>query len=186
MAYLLIGFILLLIIAPMFALLPSARQKEQMNLRNAATGKGIIVELTSILDPIPRQDKYISNTGKRLEPLLKVVAYRVSRKKPRHWRLQPSVDWGLERGDEDAPELPGTWRWNPLKSDDLPLKIERFLVSELASLPDDVVKIDEINRVLSIYWHERSGDDGLAVIVRFLNGCIEIPIDYLEADPDCK
>ena len=59
MIYLIIGFALLLIIAPIFAILPSARQKEQMNMRRKAMAEGVSVELTSIQDPVPNQDKYI-------------------------------------------------------------------------------------------------------------------------------
>ena len=184
MTYLIIGIILLLIIAPLFAILPSARQKEQMNMRKEAMGKGISVELTGILDPIPHQDKYISNTGKRLEPILKVAAYRVLRKKPRQWRLSSAIDWGLERGEDNAPDLPDTWCWSQAKPDALSKEMVGFLVNEIASLPDDVVKIDEMNYVLSVYWHERSGEAGLASIVRFLNGCVEIPLHNLQGDLD--
>lgn len=182
MTYLIIGFILLLIIAPLFAILPSARQKEQMNMRKEAMAKGISVELTSIHDPIPHQEKYISNTGKRLEPILKVAAYRVGRKKPRHWRLSPAIDWELERGEDSSPDLPGTWCWSQAKPDALSKEMGNFLVNEIASLPDDVVKIDEMNYVLSVYWHERSGEAGLSSTVRFLNGCIEIPLHDLQND----
>ena len=184
MTYLIIGIILLLVIAPLFAILPSARQKEQMNIRKEAMGKGISVELTSIQDPIPNQDKYISNTGKRLEPILKVAAYRISRRKPRHWRLSPVINWGLVRGEDDAPDLPGTWCWSEAKPEALSEEMGNFLVNEIASLPDDVVKIDEMNYVLSVYWHERSRQAGLASIVRFLNGCIEIPLHNLQDDLD--
>ena len=114
--------------------------------------------------------------------MLKVAAYRVSRKKPQHWRLSPVVDWGLERGEGSSPVLPGTWSWSQAKPDALSVEMENFLVNELASLPDDVVKIDDMNFVLSVYWHERSGEVGLASIVRFLNGCIEIPLHDLQND----
>ncbi|MBQ73653.1 MAG: hypothetical protein CMQ20_01360 [Gammaproteobacteria bacterium] len=184
MIYLIIGFALLLIIAPIFAILPSARQKEQMNMRRKAMAEGVSVELTSIQDPVPNQDKYISNTGKPLEPVLGVVAYRVSRKKPRQWRLAPQIDWVLERGDQHSPDLPGTWCWVQSKPDALPAEMEKFLIRELACIPGDVVRIDEKNYVLSIYWHESSGEEGLASVCRFLSGCIEIPLHYLKDDLD--
>lgn len=182
MTYLIIGFILLLVIAPLFAILPSARQKEQMKMRREAMDKGISVELTSIQDPVPRQDKYLSNTGKRLEPLLKVAAYRVVRKKPLEWRLSPVIGWGLERGEEPCPGLPEPWRWSQPKPDVLSEEMKVFLARELSSLPDDVVKIDEVNYVLSAYWLEGSGEVGLASIVRFLNGCVAIPLQNLPDD----
>ena len=184
MSYLIIGFILILIIAPVFAILPSARQKEQMRLRKQAMESGISVELTSIRDPIPRQDKYISNTGKSLEPIVKLVAYRMPRTKPRHWRLSPAIDWALERGDAEMPDLPGLWRWSESKPETLSEAMNEFLRNELISLPDDVVKIEELNYVMSIYWHERSGEVGLASILRFLNGCIDIPLRPVGESPE--
>ena len=144
--------------------------------------KGISVELTSIQDPNPRQDKYISNTGKRLEPVLKLAAYRVGRKKPGHWRLSPVISWGLERGEDCSADLPAKWCWSQARPDALSEEMGNFLVNEVASLPDEVVKIDEMNYVLSVYWHERSGEEGLASIVRFLNGCVEIPLHNLQDD----
>jgi len=186
MTYLIIGFVLLLIIAPIFAILPSARQKEKMRLRGKAMAAGISVELTSIQDPIPNQDKYISNTGKPLEPILRLVAYRLSRKKPRQWRLVPQIDWALERGEESTKDLPGTWFWVQPKPGAMSEEMENFLVRELACIPGDVVRIDEKNYVLSIYWHENSGEKGLAEVCKFLNGCIETvlykPQDNLELD----
>ena len=67
MIYIIIGLVLLLIAAPIIAVLPSKRQKEQMKLRQQAMAQGISVELTSIDDPIPEQKKYITGTGKQLK-----------------------------------------------------------------------------------------------------------------------
>ena len=97
MVYLIIGVVLLLIIAPIIAVLPSPRQKEQMALRQLAMGLGMNVELTRITDPVPKQDKYISSLGKSLEPILKVIAYRKARKMPAEWRRAAIINWAIER-----------------------------------------------------------------------------------------
>ena len=174
MGYLIIGFVLLLIIAPIFAILPSSRQKEQMRLRKQAMDQGISVELTRIEDPIPRQDKYLSSTGKPLEPILSVAAYRIVRPKPREWRISPQIKWVLERRAENSTELPGRWHWGNSKPKEISPEFEEFLSRELASLPDDVVRIQEVNSSLIVYWHESSGEEGLASIVRFLEGALSI------------
>ena len=174
MAYLIIGFVLLLIIAPIFAILPSSRQKEQMRLRKQAMDQGISVELTRIEDPIPRQDKYLSSTGRRLEPVLAVAAYRIARPKPSEWRISPQIKWDLERRAENSAELPGRWHWSKSKPKEISQEFEEFLSRELASLPDDVVKIQEVNYSLIVYWHESSSEQGLVSIIKFLQGALSI------------
>jgi hypothetical protein len=171
MTYLIIGIALLFVIAPIFAILPSRRQKEQMRLRRSAMSKGISVELTRIQDPNPHQDKYLTNTGKPLDPILSVAAYRKVRPRPKQLRISPRIDWTLENGEALSPELPGNWHWKPGKPAGLSDEFESFLGQQLVSLPSDLVKIDEKNYFLSVYWHESSGDEGLSSIVRFLDAC---------------
>ena len=77
--------------APIIAVLPSKRQKEQMKLRQQAMAQGISVELTSIDDPIPEQKKYVTGTGKQLKAVLPVVAYRIVRQQDRDWRREPEA-----------------------------------------------------------------------------------------------
>ena len=50
----------------------------------------------------------------------------------------------------------------------------RYLTDRISHLPDDVVRIEEANRVISVYWHERSEEAGLQSIVEFLTGCLAI------------
>ena len=98
MVYVLIGVILIVVIVPIISVLPSARQKEQMQMRMIARAAGVSVELTSIDDPNPKQGKYIAYTGKPIPPVLKVVAYRLQRKRARDWRHLPKVSWCMFRG----------------------------------------------------------------------------------------
>lgn len=182
MAYFIIGFVLLLIIAPMFAILPSARQKKQMRFRKEAMGQGIGVELTRIDDPIPDRDKYLSSTGKPLAPILGVAAYSLTRPKSDEWRISPRIDWILERKAEISPDLPGHWHWHKSRPAEMSREFEDFLVRELPSLPGDVVKIQEVNDRLVIYWHELSNEEGFASLVAFLRGCIAISPDIMHDD----
>ena len=140
MTYLIIAIALLFVIAPIFAILPSGRQKEQMKLRRSAMSKGISVELTRIQDPNPHQDKYLSNTGKPLDPVLSIAAYRKGRPRPKQWRISPQIDWTLENDeirstDVLSSELPGNWHWVPSKPPELSDDFESFLKQELESLP---------------------------------------------------
>ena len=171
MTYVVIGLVLLIIIAPIFAILPSARQKEQMKIRKSAMGRGVSVEMSRIQDPIPKQDKYFSNTGQPLDPILLVMAYKMPRPRPKEWRLNPKIDWILCRTDEKSLEFPQTWAWEDLRPSLLSDSFVSFLKNELANLPDDVVKIQELNRVVTVFWHERSGETGLEMVIDFLHRC---------------
>ena len=183
MVYIIIGVVLLLIISPIIAVLPSARQKQQMSMRRDAMALGINVELTSILDPIPRQEKYLSSAGKQLEPNLSVLAYRMARKAPQSWRKPTTVNWAIERrvSSVDA-YLPDTWSWEEKKPENMSGELVDFIAAEIILLPDDVVRVDEIDRIISIYWSERSDADGVQQIAKFLDGCTRRP--EVKADDD--
>ena len=183
MVYIIISVVLLLIIAPIIAVLPSARQKQQMSMRRDALALGINVELTSILDPIPKQEKYLSSTGMQLEPSLSVSAYRMARKMSQSWRKIPTVNWAIERRVSNGdPYLPDTWSWGEKKPENMSEELVDFIATEIILLPDDVVRVDEINRIISIYWHERSDSDGVQQIAKFLDGCTRRP--EVKADDD--
>ena len=173
MVYVVIGLVLVLIIGPIIAVLPSQRQKEQMALRQLAMGLGINVELTSIADPVPKQDKYISSLGKSLDPILKVIAYRKARKMPDEWRRATMVNWTIERRlESDDDDLPPSWCWVDERPATLPTEFVTHLGTALVELPIDVERVEEKNRTLSIYWHERDDSDAVRRIDQFFEGCM--------------
>ena len=172
MVYLVIGLVLLMIIGPIIAVLPSPRQKEQMALRQLAMRLGINVELTTITDPVPKQDKYISSLGKPLDPILKVIAYRKARKMPVEWRRATIVNWTIERRVEsEDDDLPDNWCWVDERPATLQKEFVTHLGTALAELPDDVARVDEMNRILSVYWHERHDAAAVHRIDQFLDSC---------------
>jgi len=177
MTYFIIAIVLLMIIAPIVAVLPSKGQKARMTLRQAAMRDGISVELTQIEDPIPKQDKYISPTGRPLEPLLKVAAYRLARQKPLEWRKTPRLDWCIRRcAEASTNSLPGTWDWRDQEPDGLNTAFLQFLAERVAQLPGDVVQIEEHNFMLTVFWREASGDEGLSSVVSFLKDGVAIEL----------
>jgi hypothetical protein len=178
-AYVIIGVVLLLIIAPIISVLPSARQKARMVMRQAAMAAGVAVELTSIDDPNPKQDKYIGNTGKAIPPVLKVVGYRLQRKRVRDWRQLPVVEWALER------DLERQWHWQSDPGDSMSPELRSWLQARTQELPDDVERVEEQSYNIRVYWHEaKAGDE--VVVVGFLKDCAQIPLhpigDEMDAD----
>lgn len=169
MTYVIIGVVLLLIIVPIFSVLPSVRQRQQMAMRMAARGEGVSVELTTIKDPNPDQEKYISHIGKRIEPDLKVAAYRVQRHRESGWRQLQQVNWCLKK------DLAGAWHWDqpahPAMSDEL----QRFLDEQVPALPEDVEQVHEVGYNIVVYWHERNAGDE-KVVFDFLKQCAALPL----------
>jgi len=172
--YVLIGVILIAIIVPIISVLPSARQKERMKMRMVARAAGVSVELTSIEDPNPNQDKYITYTGKRIPAVLKVVAYRLQRKRESDWRRLPKVSWCLLRDPDN------NWHLKPQLNEMMNKELIKWLKAVAPGLPADVVQIEEDSYNICVYWHERTMGDEQAVL-NFLKDCAELPL--IEPDP---
>ena len=169
MVYVLIGAILVAIIVPIISVLPSARQKERMQMRMIARAAGVSVELTSIDDPNPQQEKYITYTGKRIPSVLKVVAYRLPRKRERGWRHLPEVSWCMFK------DLDSNWRWKSELNEVMNKQLAEWLENAAPNLPADVVQIEEDSYNIRVYWHERfKGDE--QVVLSFLKNSTELSL----------
>ena len=169
MVYVFIVAILVAIIVPIISVLPSARQKERMQMRMIARTAGVSVELTSIDDPNPRQQKYIGYTGKRIPAVLKVVAYRLQRKRERDWRHLPKVSWCMFK------DLDNNWRWKSELNEVMNKQLAGWLEDVAPNLPADVVQIEEDNYNICVYWHERfKGDE--QVVLDFLKHSIDLSL----------
>ena len=165
--YLLIVVVILLIVASLFSILPSARQRQQLKMRQAARLAGVSVDLMTIDDPNPNQDKYISHIGHAIPARLKVVAYRIKRIRRPEWHLLPDIQWRMER------QLDGDWLWVS-KKPHLSRELKNFLDDAKRSLPGDVLKVEESSSNIILYWHERTAgsEDN---ILNFLKKCAELP-----------
>ncbi len=180
MVYLGIGLVLLLLIAPIIALLPSARQREQAAMRQVARANGIITELVTIDDPDPDPGQYVSSLGKPLAPELKVIAYRKARQRPEQWRDLPKLSWCLIRTRERAEGLPPGWAWRASVPDSKDLSEK--LIQQLTLLPDDVVMVDEQGYRVSVYWRENGGDGALEQVIGYLDAVAQLSVPDAMSD----
>jgi hypothetical protein len=177
MAYVIIIIILLVIIGPILSLLPSKRQKQQIAMRKAAMDAGVSVALTRIDDPDPDPEQYLSNTGKPLERVMPVVAYRRFRPRPDSWRQRPEIAWALIRQQSaDVEGLPPGWQWQDTRLADLPPVLSQYLMGGIGGLPDDVIRVEEQKFIISIYWRERADSQGLTKLLDFLRDCAALPL----------
>ena len=160
MVYLIGLFVLLMIAAPIIAILPSAEQKAQMEKRKLAMAQNVRVEFTHIDDPDPDPEKYISNTGRPLERKLAVKAYRMALRRPSEWREEPSSNWAFIRrlGQSDGTKngfLIPYWESEDVPDDGFPEKWRVFFEERIPGFPDDVVRVEENNFIVSVYWQEQ-------------------------------
>lgn len=178
MVYLIIGLVLLFIIVPIVSVLPSARQKERMQMRMTARQAGVSVDLTTITDPNPKQDKYVSHTGRAIPPDLKVTAWRIYRARPNNWRDLPELSWCVQR------MLDTSLNWQLDPPDHASDELRNWLNSSVKSLPLDVEQVEESDYCITVYWHEREKGSEQSVI-GFLKQCAELPLHKaLPADED--
>lgn len=157
MTWVIIGGILALVIAPLFAILPNARQRQQARMRAAARAAGINVSITTIEDPDPDPERYVSASGRSLERKLPVTAWGRPRSRPRDWRKRQQPEWAFARveGTQEAGLPPGWSEVNPMAGEEMQA-LRKGVIAALDQLPDDVVQVGEQGFVVSVYWHERS------------------------------
>ena len=168
MEYLIIGLALLVIIVPSIAILPTARQRQQMAMRNAARAAGVSVQLVSIPDPNPDQDKYLTHTGRPIPPLLQVARYHVQRRRSEDRRVAPALDWALQK------QADGAWRWREAPGAAMDAELAAWLELSVRSLPEDVAQVEEKDCDISVYWREREAG-GERRVLDFLAACAAQP-----------
>ena len=170
MSYLIIILILFFVVAPIVAILPSKRQKQQMAFRQSARAAGVSVALVKIEDPDSDRDKYLSATGRPLPRDLACVAYRRPRKKVISQIPIPVPGWSVSRDKS----LDNQLTWIETDTGDIDPIFLQFIESHLSDLPADVIRLDETAGLVSVYWHERSDEQGLAKLLGFLNEVVTL------------
>tara|TARA_R110002073_G_scaffold6938_5_gene40187 strand:- start:4094 stop:4612 length:519 start_codon:yes stop_codon:yes gene_type:complete len=169
MVYFIIIVALLVIAAPILAILPTQRDKARMAKRKRVMGLGIGVEMTTIEDPDPDLKKYRSSTGKPLPRRLSLTAYRLRRRLAPDQTAEQFPGWTIVRFNARgrAPLL-GDWYWEADAPGNELNRVLGFLTANLAQLPLDVIKIEEKNQFISLYWHE---DGEVQEVIDFLERC---------------
>ena len=151
MVYLLIGLVLLMLIAPIVLILPGKSQKQIMAVRRAAMARGISVELTTIDDPNPDQDKYRTSTGQALPPKLQIAAYKgYSRMNPSVGSLEAFKVQRTPGRDGSSPDAFHSITEAPLSE-----ACRGFLQQFASALPMTVHQIIWDGRQLNVYWVEQ-------------------------------
>ena len=145
-------------------------------MRQAAMAAGVSVDITTIDDPNPKQDKYVSqSTGKPLLAKLKVVGYRLQRRRGDDWRQKPGVHWCFERRLKAGEVAMGALTAVLFPRQQLSAELVEFLGTEVPLLPVDVEKVEEVAYNITVYWHEKEAGSERHVI-DFLKRCAQLPL----------
>jgi hypothetical protein len=153
-----------------------------MIFRRHAMSLGIRVELTAIDDPDPDPEKYLSAIGRQKDRVIRCTAYHLARKKSNNWRRQPEPLWKVVRaGGSPVADLPEGWRWQDEPDKWLPETVSDHLAKGLIQLPADALAAGEANWNITVYWLEKSGDEGLRAVCEFLKGIASASVPESQA-----
>jgi len=149
MTYLFIGLVLMMIIGPIIAILPSRSQKQIMQLRQSMMNRGVSVQLTEIDDPNPNQSKYQTSAGRQLPAKMKVAAYKKALLGAT--QAKQSSPWHVTRQAPIASEVVF------VSDKDIPLPDEarNLLETHGRNLPLTTHAIAWDGRTLVVYWIEQ-------------------------------
>lgn len=160
MTLLILGLALCLILGSMLWVLPSKKERAQMQLRREAMRRGFQVQLNKLEE--------------RLNPFEKIhcVAYRLPRRKVKSQALSWIIYRATEEELKQLQEAP-PWLYSPRSLRPTPEQQQAILLL-LQALPQDVVAVDANPGRVSIYWHERGATSDLDSILRVLQELQEI------------
>jgi ABC-type glycerol-3-phosphate transport system permease component len=138
--YFIIFLVIALMIAPIFWIMPSPRQKRQTQMRQQAMAMGFQIKIA----PLPQTHR---DTVRQVDTLPGVV-YR--------------LPWANGRPVRE-PFLHVLVR-NDSRQSAATSAINSVLVSALAALPEDVEAIEYASSGVAIYWREQGGIERLAAL----------------------
>ena len=144
--YLIILILIAVVVGPIFGLMPNAKQKRQMKLRDKAMALGFQVKICQL--PQLHRGKI------RKEDTVEGVAYRFPRatqiEKGRAVDSDQQILCMKNGTEQDKPRNPGPHY--------------RCLEETLEALPDDIVAVELTPLWYGVYWQERGSEEDVVVI----------------------
>ncbi|MBZ5488902.1 preprotein translocase subunit YajC [Halomonas aquamarina] len=152
MEWLIIGFILMFVMAPVMWLKPSPRQKRQGRLRASAAGQGASVKLEK---PPLHHFKGVMPAYRWLYP-----------------QANPGPDFLLVRDSHASSALQAYcagWRWRIAPLRPLPDAAEQVLKELLERLPQDALVVESTSSGLTLWWWESQTAERFGVYATSFN-----------------
>ncbi len=137
MSYLIIAVVVLMVLSPIFWIMPSPKQKRQMQLRQKAMSIGFIVKIADL----PQQHRAIVRKEKAEQGVTYRLPWEIKRKHPE------GLKYLLMRNPDGAT--------TSTSSPDLQALMQKCL----DQLPDTVVALEYSSPGLALYWRERGDSE---------------------------
>jgi len=162
---------LAMILGPVLYLRPTARQTQQMHLRQEAKRLGLGVSLVSVPKPGEHHKIRVNSGGKRLGAMqVSCARYNLvwpaqAQPQPQHWRVERLAHTtALDEGDEFLLD-----RWLvDWRHASLPTVVANFLRQQLCSIGADLVVIVSDEQGIAVCWQERGELEVVTQIADFL------------------
>ena len=136
MSYLIIAVVVLMVLSPVFWIMPSPRQKRQMQLRQQAMSLGFMVKIADL----PQQHRAKVRKEKVEQGVTYRLPWEVKRKHPE------GIEYLLMR---DPGETPSGFDGSGFGQ-----QMQVLMQDALQQLPDSVVALEYAGPGLALYWRE--------------------------------
>lgn len=145
--------VIALLISPVLRILPSPREKQQMNLRKKAMSLGMQVQLAAL--PTPR--------GALPSDPVPAAAYRLNRGSEQREIFRRHITYIIGRSKDNAEH----WEWyNPVLMPDIKTADQR--IASLKGLPKTVSIVESTPTTSAVYWLEEGTDQDVELIHKTL------------------
>ncbi|MCY3620544.1 MAG: hypothetical protein OXH68_02390, partial [Gammaproteobacteria bacterium] len=182
LVWIIIGIVLVAAVGPVFWLMPSKRDRMQGELRSAARGAGLVVEIANLPKVDARAEERVSAGGKPRDATIDCVAYRLALARP----MPGAPAWLLLRSDSENRYLPGWTTLSPPSQ--LPVGQGAYwcdIAAVLDRLPGGCAAVEADARRISWYGRERlNGNTPEAVVAGIREGLEAIGRLHRELDAD--
>lgn len=185
MEWLIIAGAILLIITPVFWLLPTARQRHETRQRQHAMRLGLKVTLARLPHPDPTPEELVDGAGRERHPVISCARYALGINQKSS--LSAGVVWRTARSGATAMMsghgLPDGWQWYgtsgqpPKLTDDL----IALITATIEGLPDDTLALEGTSREVALFWRE-AGDTAQVDKVFDLLASLARPPNQTNAD----
>ncbi len=159
MFWLLLIGVLVLVAGPIFWVLPTARQRQETNLRQRALASGVSVRLARLEHPNPAAEERVSAGGRTRTIWIPCARYalRVGQSRDaegmQQWQL--IRDCGGYNPEMEDERLPSGWLWRDKSRQPIHGAELEAVQGILGRLPLDVLALEVKDGEVGVFWLEK-------------------------------
>lgn len=170
LVWIVIALVLIVVVGPIFWLLPSKRDRRVAQLRTAARGAGLVVEVVALPKVDAAVHERVSAGGAPRSPNIDCAAYRLLLAKPLHG----APCWRLLKSERERGALPG---WVARQPRNLPMPVDdywRQVGSVVDALPGGCVGVEANEQAIAWFGKERLGESSPQALVEEIRAGLDV------------